>query len=381
LKVGEGTTVAATFVGMLRVVDVATLPAGTGWLGDLGVNTVFAVGTSGKVYTSWDQKTGGWFDIGGNMERVEAIRDPHGEAALFAVGRGGGIWTTRELRQPLGGWSGWTDISGPPEVPSPLDRRFVADVAVERNPNGGLAVFVLAGGRIWQAWQTQVGGAWQGWLDISPYYLAGRITSITTSEYPGGGLYVAALADSHLWHSWQNEPNGEWGGWLDMTSSAHVPTTILTPVSSIAATPNPGGGVALFAIGGDGNVWLAWQKERKRGWSGWANLGSQQYVSRRLPAPATEVVAGTNFEAGLTVFTIGSTGGVWYARRPGSDGPWVGWNSLGGSPRNLALRASSWEIDGFHLFGISGSQTVVTTGQVTPDSGWTDWRELWSVRP
>lgn len=323
LTVTTTTTVTATFEGEFRAVDVASTPTGAAFAGEGG--GLFAIGTDGAAWT-WgnDYQHLGWRSLGGtSLQSVVSTWNPAGGGALFAIDSDGHLMHAWEQSQ---GWR-WTDLSDGTETPAPIPLPVMSVVATQ-NPTGGLAVFAIGG-------------------------------------------------DGRIWHAWQDYPAGPWVGWSDVSEAPETPAPIPLPVKSVVATQNPSGGLAIFAIGGDGRVWHAWQDQPKSAWVGWSDISGPPDMQAPLPVAARSLVVGHVFDGGLDIVVLGEGNRVWYASQSRAKGAWIGWEDLGGdSIVQVASRSSPLEIDGNRILARGPNGEVWTRSQQLPKTSWGNWYRL-----
>jgi hypothetical protein len=131
-------------------------------------------------------------------------------------------------------WSVWADLGG-----------GITDLATTMNRDGQAEVFAIGtGGGLFHIWQITAGGpAWSDWAD-----LGGGITKLTTAVNADGRIEVFAIGiDKSLYHIWQTSPGGAWSPWTGLGGGITELATVLNRDGRIEVFAI-GIGKALFHI-------------------------------------------------------------------------------------------------------------------------------------
>jgi predicted acylesterase/phospholipase RssA len=205
-----------------------------------------------------------------------------------------------------------------------------------------------------------------------------------------GALQVVALtANGGLYTTWQDP--GSPGGWVPWQTLSGPPPGISTWTLAAGDT---GGQIAVFVLGGDGQVWVASQAVPGPCWSGsWTAIGAPSSDVSNLVFAAS---AGTNLSV-ISLFTVGYNDGAVWTTWPDATAAsgWAPWVSLGfpgarmysltsycvGSNADGRLEVIALALDGslWHMWlqptwtSPSAWQAVRTTGAA---NGWSLWVQL-----
>jgi CHAP domain len=197
-------------------------------------------------------------------------------------------------------------------------------------PTGDRDTFVLGrDGQVYDAHtaSTQMGVAWSRLGAPPGVMLSG---SVAASALPEGIAVGAIGSDGNLW--WRAGPAGYLGGW---TAIGHPDQSTLQANPILAGTPGTGLPMAL-ALGRDGNLyesnWLDASSagvSSQEGWDGWAQVsipGSANALTAPLLSlyelPADHAQIGTWPDVPLDLMMRDSNGKVWILRRTASSSAW-----------------------------------------------------------
>ena len=204
---------------------------------------------------------------------------------------------------------------------------------------------------LWHKWQTAPSKRCPGWSSQG-----GVITSnIAIGTNADGRLEVFARGtDSALWHKWQVAPNGSWSGWASQGG-------VLT--SNIAVARNADGRLEVFARGTDNALWHKWQwRQTAR-----ARAGRQR---RRTDIRHR---GWRNADGRLEVFVRGTDSAMWHKWQMAPNGAWSGWASQGGvltSQHRNRTQSPSGRLEAF----VRGTDNALWhKWQIAPNSACSDW--------
>jgi hypothetical protein len=141
-------------------------------------------------------------------------------------------------------------------------------VATTSNGDGRLEVLAIGGdGQLYHAYQTAPGGAWSS---VGP--LGGVLHwngAPAIGRNPDGRLEAVAIAnDGSLQHAYQTAPSGGWSGFAALSPAGWFPDGRIATVAS-----NTDGRLEVFAIGGDRQLYHAYQTAPGGAWSSVGPLG------------------------------------------------------------------------------------------------------------
>lgn len=249
----------------------------------------FAVGSDGKIYTSWwnggnwsGLAGGSWLSLGGSFPEgnavVAAVSRQPGVIDLFCVGKDGTVytawWVAGQDWSCLGNGRGW----------SPLGGDFATDTvisAVARTPNNLDLFAVGRGGDVVTAfWNPQNG--WSNWQSLGGRFekqdilgfRVGRTPRVSAIARTPNNLDLFAIdAEGNVQTAWW-WAGGDWsgrGGWHSL--GGKFPPG--RKVAVVARTPN---NLDLFVPGLDGQVYTSWWSAGHdwSGRNGWSRLSSDE---------------------------------------------------------------------------------------------------------
>jgi hypothetical protein len=297
-----------------------------------------------------------------------ATNDADGRLEVFVIDEDGDLWHIWQTA-PNNGWSGWAKLptiavasSGPPG-------------GAIRDADGRIEVFIMTSGvEPLHVWQTAPNNGWTtGALMGKP---AGGLTGRTpVTRNADGRLEAFGMAtDKKLWHSWQTVPNGGWSGWATL-GGPPSPVNLGDPRVGV----NHNGQIAVFVLAQDGNVYHIGQTSATS-WGAWASLG-QPGVAISNGAP----FVGRNHDGRMELFATGVDGSVYHKWQTSPHGGWSGWVLLAPNPPAVqlyGLGAVGNEKDGcLSVFAIGSDGGLWNCRQSAPNNGWRPWLYLGSGPP
>ena len=302
------------------------------------------------LYTFWVVP---WESMGNRDVRtieVEVNQDERLE--LFALRNDGSLWH-RWQEKPRSGWSEWSEFGKP-----------CRELAVDRNKDGRLEVFVMDGDQAWHRWQVRRNAGWGDWHTLGAA-LPG-VVQLETAENPDGRLEVFARRNNgEIWHIWQDRKQA--GGWSAWHLFADVGAV------DIDATENKDGRIELAyanSAGGVGHVWQQWNGafSSSLSWVGPSWFGHDPSRAVR----DVEIVR--NKDGHLEVFAMLTAGGIehsWQVR-----GGWSAFDTFRNAGVVTGMDFGINHDGRLEAFGVLGGK-VEHRWQTKSSAGpWTDWVEL-----
>lgn len=231
-------------------------------------------------------------------------------------------------------------------------------LAIARDTTGALEVAGLAAtnGNVSIATQAQPNGeTFGGWQSLG----ASSIQHITIGPNQDGRLEVFAVGgNGALYHAWQNAAR-VWGGWQSLGRS---------DLKQVAVTTSPNGVLSAYALTTSGAVVRTSQVGPNGGWGGqWESLGGSALTALRV---------GNNADGRPEVFAIGSNKALYHQWQWGGTTTWSGWSSLGRNDVDQVALAN--ENDGTLTAYVRAGGAIYATSQIGPNGGWPGaWTPLW----
>ena len=241
-------------------------------------------------------------------------------------------------RMPRGSWQTW-DLQA-------------AELIATRLPGGAPVLFAAdLERRAWYTWKPSPGEPWKPWESLD-----GPIVGLTAGVIPGGGLVLFGLHKGTVYHRWQERPFGSWERWTPLDR----PADGAAEVGVLAITE---GGLALFALSGDGALWHRWQDKPYAPWHPWeaGPLGTDIASMALTKSPGE----------GLAVFAIGKDHAVRYRAQLTPFGDWGGWTALGGTAKSITAQASF--TDGLEVFAVGLDHEVSHIWCDRIGARWSEW--------
>ena len=220
-------------------------------------------------------------------------------------------------------------------------------------PDGSPAIFAVDDeGSLRYTWKPSPSAPWAEWTP-----LGGPVTGVAPTLIPGGGLVAFGITGGEVRHRWQNRPSGGWKEW----TSLGVPGG---GARMLRATSIRDGGLAVFALGADEAIHRRWQDKPFRTWHEWEELGSSvaSFDVTRTPS------------GGLAVLAIGMDRDVRCRFQSRPFGEWSRWTNLRGEAMCVAARHGY--VDGLEAFIIGLNGEVYHSWCERPTDPWTGWRLL-----
>jgi hypothetical protein len=220
---------------------------------------LYAIGTDGGLWTSWQTNYGGtwfpWTYMGGEelgLTRLHTVMQSDGSTAIFCLDKNGNVQTMWQ-NSYAGPWLGFANLGGGLITFEPTI-----------SPSGICALYgpSLSGGAMMTLWQTVKGGSWNGWGSLG----GAGFDTVRVVEASNGATAVFGTAGpgGHVFCTWQTTWAGNWNSWIDLGG----------PISDFKPAAYPNNTMSLFAISYDALV-TAWQTNAGSStWFGWPSLGS-----------------------------------------------------------------------------------------------------------
>jgi Matrixin len=151
-----------------------------------------------------------------------------------------------------------------------------------------------------------------------------NVSAITPVE--GGVTIFTVGEEGDIWSAFYDPrvAKPEW------TEGFRLSPTKVAGYNTVTAVSPVKGGVSLFTVASDGSVWSAFYDPRiaKPKWTSWFSLGSKV-------RPGSKISAISAVEGGVSLFIVGTDNAVWsaYFDPTAANPKWSGWFSLGGQIR------------------------------------------------
>jgi hypothetical protein len=237
-------------------------------------------------------------------------------------------------------------------------------------------------------WIGRVGDGWAGWSGWSGQP-AGGVRPCRPAVAPGAGglLEIVVIGqDGAVWHAGQDSSGAGWSDWQSLGQPGGKPV-VITKLGARPPDPAPvlihyvDQSLEIFVVGNDLTVWHIRQLQPGGAWSGWDSLGLPGGPNAGTVGP---LVAGTNADGTLALFTTDGTDTVQYCTQLQAGGAdWSGWEPLGSpaghtaSPGLAVVQNSNGELE---LFMVDDSGTLLHRWQLQPGGGWSGWKSLGQPR-
>ena len=261
----------------------------------------------GAVFTKWQTDTTnnvwsgpGWAYLGQGIVTFEPVMLPAGNVALYAIGTDGGLWTSWQTNYG-GTWFPWTYMGGRELGLTRLHTVMQSD--------GSTAIFCLdKNGNVQTMWQNSYAGPWFGFANLG----GGLITFEPTISAAGiCALYGPSLSGGAMMTLWQTVKGGSWNGWASLGGAGF---------DTVRVVEGPDGATAVFGTAGPGgHVFCTWQTTWAGNWNSWIDLGGP--ISDFKPAAYPNNT--------MSVFAISYDALVTAWQTNAGSSTWFGWPSLG----------------------------------------------------
>jgi hypothetical protein len=288
--------------------------------------SLFAGSTNGDVLSAFfDPRYGNawsrWFSLGGRdvlapNAKVAAVSSVPGGASLFVVGKDGAVWSAHfdpRVANPV--WSNWYSLGG--------KVRPGNSIAAISSIEGGVSLFVvgLDGAVYTNFFDPRVANAqWSGWLALGGAVRLNTEIAAVSSKPGGVSLFIVGVDGTVSSKYFDPDvANAVWSEWFAMGAKAHED-------ASVAAVSSMRGGVSIFMVGLDDNVWSTYYDPRipNATWAPWFSLGGNVRSNR-------DIAAISSVEGGLSLFTKREDGYVqraYYDPRV-ANANWSDWFAVG----------------------------------------------------
>ena len=328
---------------------------------------------------------GAWTPIGyptvglADAEKLAAASNHDGHLEVFAVGTDGAVWHTWQT-SPNGPWfPGWASFGQPEGVSfaSPIQ----GVIHVEQNQDGRLEVFVTGDdGNMWHIWQVVRDANWiDHWTSLGrPDGLAaaGFNQALVRNEVDELEVFVSNPGTYEIWSTWQDRPNGSWtGNWQSLGAPTLGGYNFYDVVRSGAG---PKYWTEVVAVGSDGAIWHNVRAFGPPGsWVGWSVIAA--------PPPGDPLVVvdalRKNQDSRLELVCSGSNRDFWHTWQNAPAGPdnWNGsWDNFGqppgGSTLGFDMRLDAQgQLEGFTW---GEDSFLYRIRQAAPNNGWVTWAAI-----
>jgi hypothetical protein len=298
------------------------------------LTSVFAIDHEGQIRLierGTDGLWGRWQPTG-----IAASRIVHGGTVVASLGPDHRI---SALQRTAGGsWVTW--------------ERQARELCAVHVPGRGPLILANDGDAVWLAWKASPVSSWNEWEP-----LMGPVTGIDASVLPGGHPALVGLRQGDVVYRWEDAGHPTWADWKSLGAPAGGAT-------SVRATSLGGGGLVVFAVGGDGRLSHRWQDTPYATWHEWEDLGGTIRDLAVTKAPG----------GGLAVFVVADDTSVRYRFQHKPFGAWSPWLDLGGAA--MAVSAQTSYTDGLEVFALGLDGEVNHKWCERLDWPWTDWTPL-----
>ena len=348
-------TVPSTTAAVVRI-RAASNYAGPIQIDQNGALEVFGTDTKGNPWHAWQKVVGisnnsltnnwsGWSELPGitSAGGIAVVKNLNDTLEVF-VPTGSHIYHNWQLT-PDSAWNGWTDMGA--------DSNGIANLQAVNNADGSLSVFGIGtNGDLWTASESAPEAGWSSWIDLSGQQIQ---PGFVISENLSGRVEIfGADSSGNIWHNRQTA-SGSWSGWNRLPGK--------TLNSPLAIARNLDGRLEIFGVDSSGNVWHNWQTRPGGGWNGWLEISGKQLKPG--------FVVGQNKDGRLVLFgvALASPYDVWSIWQQGAPGDNFGgsWTDMGGSAMDPQLVVSSTADGRMQLFGVS---------KISPYDVWSDWQPI-----
>ena len=337
--------------------------------------------SSGDLYHQWQKAAdlntepnsavADWSSVTEGFSGGNEISSPAGDIAMAKnldntlqvfVPTSGDVFYTRQLT-PGGAWGAWTDMGS--------TSAGLSHLKAGQNADGGLTVFGLdSSGDLWYATENAPGVSWSNWTELSGESIN---SGYVVGDNINGRLEVFGENGGNVYHIWQTLSNG-WSSWGEIAANSGQ-----TLNGWLQVARNVSGDLYLFALDSSGNVWSNNQSTPSGAWqSSWSEL----------PVPSTAIqpgfVAGQNANGRFELFGVGADSNVYHMWIT-SGGTWTtSWGGItsgtpsGGFDPHLMVGNTN---DGrLQIFAVAKSSPydIFTNWQGSISGAWTTWADFGS---
>jgi hypothetical protein len=247
----------------------------------------------------------------GPIGLVRASSNPDGSLQITALDEQNTLWHT--IRAANGTWPyGWGNVQA--AVPgTPIGPTRWADISAD--PSGNLDVLALdAQNTLWYTARNATNGIWSAWLNVQatmPSPSVGPTPTVAAANDGSGNLHVLTLdAQNTLWHTIQL-PTGHWPyqwGNVQATMEGNGFPSI-GPISSVAATTDPGGNLHLFVLDEAFQLWYTYRAANGTWPVPWTDV--LEAVQPNI-SPLRVAGASANPNGDIQVAVVDANGTLWH---------------------------------------------------------------------
>jgi hypothetical protein len=290
--------------------------------------------------------------------------DQNGSLEAFVTDSSGNLYHDWQLAGDLNtepnsapsNWNGWSqNFSG-----APMPAGATGDVAVAKNLDNSLQIFLPTTGDVYYNRQSPPGAGWAGWVDMGG---PTGLSNLKAARNADGGLTVFGLDGSNnLYYNTENAPSGSWSGWSEINASGQK----ILPGYAVAENIN--GRLEVFGADSSHTVYHAWQTLGNTWTTTWTSLGTAPSGNF---TPYVQVAR--DLSNHLNIFVLTSSGTVYTNSQPN----WTSWSTIASaraSPLQPGFVAGQNANGRFELFGVGADSnlyhTWITTGG-TWNGSWT----------
>lgn len=290
-----------------------------------------------------------------------------GYIELFVRGADGKLWHTWQNAAPsTDSWGAWgslgsynsVSLTGNPAIMQAIDRRMEVFAV---NTNGELT----------HIYQTVIDGGWSSWMSHGKPAGVNLVGSPFAANAADRKIEVFVRgSDANVWHIWQTVPNGGMGSWENLSNGGSAIS------SDITSALSQDGRIEIFALAADHNIWHRAQTAPNSGWTSWDNLGTPAGI-----ALAAGPKACNQQNNAIQLFCAGSDGNIWHKWQTAANGPWSGWENLGGGNYASDLCVSRSNAQKVEIFYRRTDGRVSHLWQTAVNGGWSSWTDMGNPIP
>ncbi|WP_263366442.1 hypothetical protein [Edaphobacter bradus] len=347
-----------------------------------GALEMFTTDSSGNVYHQWQKAADlntepnsavtNWSSVTEYLSGAQKTASPTGDIAVAKnldntlqvfIPTSTDVFYSRQ-QTPGGAWSSsWTDMGSPTGL---------SHLKAGRNADGSLTVFGLdSSGNLYYNTENAPGVAWSGWTKLNGQTIG---NGYVVGENLNGRLEVFGVSGGNVYHIWQTLSNG-WSSWGEIAANSGQ-----TLNGWLQLARNVAGDLYLFALDSNGNVWSNWQSSPSGGW---------QTSWTELPIPSSAIkpgfVAGQNANGRFELFGVGSDANVYHMWIT-SSGTWnSNWVTITGNvpaggfdPHLMVGNTNDGRLQVFAI-GKNSPSDIYTNWQASISGSWTNWADFGSA--
>jgi hypothetical protein len=294
--------------------------------------------------------------------------DQDGALETFVTDSGGNLYHNWQLAGRLdtepnsapSNWNGWSQNFAGTAQPA----NATGPVAVAKNLDNSLQVFLPTAGDVYSIRQSPPGGGWNGWVDMGG---PTGLSNLEAARDADGGLTAFGLDSSNnLYYNTENAAGGSWSGWSKINSSEQK----ILPGYTVAENIN--GRLEVFGVDSTHTVYHAWQTLGNTWTTTWSSLGTAPSGNF---TPYVQVAR--DLSNNLNIFVLTSSGTIYTKNQAGDwSSAWSTIATAPTSPIQPGFVAGQNANGRFELFGVGADSNLYHTW-ITAGGTWNgSWQSL-----